>query len=163
MKYEYRISKYDSKYRNSEGVFTNDDWTSIHDVGKTFNKKIFTFPEYKYVESKYLSVIKAICIYENVSNMQIVALEDYFNVCEFCNGSLLTGIDKILEVAKACLREEYWCKLNGNGFFFHFGYDYYLYVCCSLDYEIMNKLVKECGLFVEQMESPYKESGDGSC
>lgn len=161
--YEYRISKYDGKYRDNNGAFTNEEWTSIHDVGKAFNRKIFTLSEYEHTEEKYLSVIKAICINENVCNMQIVMLEDYNNVCRFVNGALLTGIDEILEVAKACLREEYWCKLNGNGVFFHFGYDYYLYVRCSLERKLMNSLAEEQGLFVEPMESPYKDIGDGSC
>lgn len=163
MKYEYRISKYDSKYRDADGVYTNNEWTSIGHVGKMFNNKVFTLPEYEYVESNYLSVIKEICLYENVSNLRIAELEDPFNVCRFRNGSLLNGIDEILEAAKACLREEYWCKLNGNGIFFHFGYDYYLYAHCSLNHEAIYNLVKEYGLFAEQMESPYKKFGDGSC
>lgn len=155
MNYEYRISKYDIKYRNSDGAYNKDEWTSIGDVGKTYDGKVFTMSEYLRVENQYLSFVKNICIIDNISNLQIDGLEDYKHVCTFSDGETLTEIDDILQVAKSCLREMYWCRLVGKNNFFHFGYDYYLYVCCSLNYNAMVDLAGEHGLFVEQMKSPY--------
>jgi hypothetical protein len=158
--YEYRISKFDSKYRNSEGIYTKDEWTSIGDVGKMYDGKTFTMSEYLRVENQYLAFINKICVMDNIRDAQITGLEDYKHVCTFYDGETLTRMDDILKVAKSCLREEYWCRLTMTSNFVHFGYDYYLYICCSLNYNAMVNLAREHGLFVEEMESPYKECED---
>ena len=71
------------------------------------------------------------------------------------NGTALKGIDAIIGVARDCLREKYWCKLSAPKLEFHFGYDYYLYVCSPLDLQQTSVLVNELGLFIESKESPY--------
>lgn len=153
--YEFRISKYNYAYRQN-GIFMKEDWTSISDVGKVYGGKKFTYREYESVEAKYLSLIKLICNELKISHMQITDLEDYSYKCSYSNGTVLKSIDDILNVAKDCLREKYWCKLSSNSHFFHFGYDFYLYVGSTLDYTCLSELAHEVGLFVEAENSPYK-------
>ena len=69
--YKYRISKYNPKFRNSTGKYTNDEWTSISDIGKTYNNKKFTKKEYIITEDKYISAIMLILYKMNIFEMQI--------------------------------------------------------------------------------------------
>lgn len=150
----FRVSKYDEKHR-CDGVYLKNEWTSIGDVGKVFNGKEFGIDEYKKTEGQYLLLIRKLCLKLNVCEMQITDLEDYFSACAHHNGSVLCGMQEILDVIRDCLREKYWCKLSADRLFVHFGYDYYLYIHCPLDSKCMSVLVKDVGLFLEIMDSPY--------
>ena len=148
------VSKYDNSYRKN-GVFLREDWTSISDVGKMFNGEVLKYSEYEYFENLYLSVIEKICLELGVSKMRITDIEDPYNLCVYRSGDVLVGIDAIIDVARDCLREKFWCKLNIDNLFFHFGYDYYLYVGSLLDFQHISKLAHDIGLFVEKKKSPY--------
>ena len=158
MVYCYRISKYDSEYRIN-GVYLRDEWTSISDIGKVYDGKVFTYNEYKDVENSYLSLIKQVCSRLKVVEMRISSLEDYSNNCLYREGYILKGLDSIIDVARDCLREKYWCKLCAPALEFHFGYDYYIYVCSSLDFKQLHHLVNDLGLFIEVKVSPYWHTG----
>ena len=147
-KYEFRISKYNPKYREN-GIFLKNEWTSFNDIGKAYDGKVLCYSEYEQIEKRYLSLIQKLCILLNTSQMQIADLEDPFSICTYVNGSTLNSIDDIAKVAKGCLREQYWCRLNSDRLSFLFGYDFYLYVCSPLDYQHMEDLVLNTGLFIE--------------
>lgn len=152
-KYEFRISKYNRVF--GQEYFLDDDWTSISDIGKVFKGKVLTYSAYEHVENQYLLLISKICSELNVSKMRVTNLENYFNLYNCRNRIVLKSIDEIISVARDCLREKYWCKLTSKTLSFHFGYDYYLYVCSPLDYQFMSCLVRDCGLFIEIKKSPY--------
>lgn len=151
--HSYRISKYDPKYR-VDGIYTRDEWTSMSDIGRTYNGQVVTRDEYDRVETAYLSVVKKLCLLLDIDEIQLTGLEDYFNNCTHCNGAILMGAETIIKVVRDCLREEYWCQLIAPKLEIHFGYDYYLYVCCSLEFEQVNRLALDVGLFVEVKELP---------
>ncbi len=153
--YEFRISKYDYKYRHN-GVYLKEEWTSINDVGKVFEGKMLTDSEYEYYERLYLSFIERVCAQLGITEMFVSCLEDYNNICPYSSGAHIKGTNAIIEVARDCLREKYWCKLVTDICQFHFGYDYYLYLCSSLNYDYVKDLATELGLYVEIKESPYK-------
>lgn len=153
--YEFRISKYDHKYR-TDGVYLKEEWTSISDVGKVFEGKMFTSAEYEHYESLYLSFIESVCAQLDIAEMVVSCLEDYNSICSYNNDASIKGINAIIEVARDCLREKYWCKLVTDVCQFHFGYDYYLYLCSPLNYHYVNDLATERGLYVEIKASPYK-------
>lgn len=155
--YEFRISKYNNDHRKN-GAFLRDEWTSFSDIGKPFNGKKLNYSEYAYTENLYLSLIEKICSLLNVSQMQITELEDYSNICPYSNGRIVDSINEIVKVAQDCLREQYWCKLHSEILSFHFGYDYYLYVCSPLDAQHISNLVLDIGLFVENKKSPYNKN-----
>lgn len=52
-----RITKYNPIYRDDNGYYTLNDWTSFSDIGKEYNNSIFTLEEYIKVENSYLSAI----------------------------------------------------------------------------------------------------------
>jgi hypothetical protein len=48
-----RITKYDPQNRDANGHYTLvDEWTSISDVGKSFQGKILTMEQYLAIEEK---------------------------------------------------------------------------------------------------------------
>ena len=53
------------------------------------------------------------------------------------------------------LREELWCRLEGDRGFVHFGFDYYMYVGVASACPEAQRLAAQLGLFVEEMRSPY--------
>ena len=58
-------------------------------------------------------------------------------------------------VIPSILREEFWCRLEGEGCFLHFGHDYYMYVGVPVPCPESQKLASRLGLFVEEFASPY--------
>jgi hypothetical protein len=46
---------------------------------------------------------------------------------DFNNDSVLP-LDRIGEIIRRILREEFWCRLEGSKGFVHFGWDYYMYI-----------------------------------
>ena len=154
--YQFRVTKYDPKYRIN-GVYCKDEWTSYSDIGKKYNNKIFTITDYLKVEDAYLEVIKTALIKANVCQLKITDLEQFLQH-DYCvsDHEMLTSVDDILGVSRDCLRETVWCKLVGDNFFIHFGYDYYMYIGCCIDKAVMNDIVSQQGLYLELIDtSPY--------
>ena len=149
---QYRVTKYDPKNRVS-GIYTKDEWTSIYDVGKAYNGELFTFAEYLKVEGAYLNTIDSVMQEVNINSVKVKSGERIFSVL---NNSTLDSRDEVLKVAKGVLREDFWCKLESESFFIHFGYDFYMYIGADIDDEKMRKIAEENGLFAERInESPY--------
>ena len=55
--YQYRITKYNPKYRQLDGKYLNNEWTSYSDIGKKYNGKLFTMQNYIEVENSYVTAI----------------------------------------------------------------------------------------------------------
>lgn len=154
---EYRITKYNPKYRLN-GVYQKNEWTSISDIGKSFDDGVLSLEDYLKVENSYiqfcLKAIEAAGISElSVSNPEI-----------YCDGLSLpryvrdTGyIHKIIEW---CLREKCWLKLEAENFFIHFGYDFYLYIGTVVPEEFVARIAQDQNLYCECYHSPYRENGD---
>jgi len=67
----------------------------------------------------------------------------------------------LADVCRLVLREILWCKLEStNGFYIHFGYDYYMYVGSPVSSQRAIDYGKQNGLYVEEMESPYLTAGE---
>jgi len=149
---QYRITKYNPMYRVN-GIYTKDEWTSMYDVGKMYNEKAFTFKEYLAVEKSYLNIIEKVLQELNVKRVGIKQGENMYSKL---NNSLLRSREEVLLVARGCLREEFWCKLESKNFFIHFGYDYYMYIGADIEEEHMFEIAHENGLFSELIQqSPY--------
>ena len=89
----------------------------------------------------------------NINSVKVKSGERIFSVL---NNSTLDSRDEVLKVAKGVLREDFWCKLESESFFIHFGYDFYMYIGADIDDEKMRKIAEENGLFAERInESPY--------
>jgi hypothetical protein len=57
------------------------------------------------------------------------------------------------------LREEFCCRLQNAAGFVHFGWDYYMYIGVPHPCPTAEALALNLGLFVEELDSPYNETG----
>ena len=151
--HQYRISKHPKDIYT--GVSSDDQWTSLSDVGKIFCGKALTYSEYIYTENQYLEFIEWVCKTSGVERLRITNLEDYQGLSHYPNLSWTEGVEQVKAIARDCLREKYWCKLQSRNMFIHFGYDYYLYIGLQVDCTQIYHIASSLGLFVKKMPSPY--------
>ncbi len=165
---DLRITKYNPINRDSSGKYIADEWTSVSDIGQTFSKKIFDVDEYLRIEKNYVNAAVQMVEEFQVSNLRIVEIEEYraFNhlphilvestqyLMESFSSDIVIGKNNIQDIIRLVLRELIWCKVIGDeGFYIHFGYDYYMYIGSDRESDI--KWEKLPGVFVEQFNSPY--------
>lgn len=53
--YGWRIIKYNPAFRDERGAYLKDEWTSVSDVGKSFDGEVLTFEEYYKIENAYVA------------------------------------------------------------------------------------------------------------
>ena len=53
--FEYRVTKYNPAFRESSGAYTQDEWTSVSDIGGFFDGIILTTEDYHRVENAYVA------------------------------------------------------------------------------------------------------------
>ncbi|MDN7240646.1 hypothetical protein QWY14_02540 [Planococcus sp. N028] len=154
-----RVTKYNPQNRDANGHYTLvDEWTSISDVGKSYQGQIFTMEQYLATEEKYIQTVEVLMQKNGVNKLKVVGLENHSHETEL-NLSEGKAIPRNLvkQLVKLILREKVWGKLVvKNQFEIHFGYDYYMYfVGESLTDDIIEELRKIDGLYVEEVRSPY--------
>lgn len=151
---QYRVTKYDPKHR-VDGVYTRDEWTSVSDVGRSYDGQMFTMAEYERVEQQHIAFLCALAERDNAFPLTIRAYEQHHgSERSWLEGRTVTR-DELPALLRAILREECWCRLESRDFFIHFGYEYYLYVGCSFTQEGIAALAAEYALFADPMVSPY--------
>ena len=162
--YCYRITKYNPEFRDKNGRYTQEDWTSISDIGRVFNGETLTKEEYLRIENGYISAIKLTMEENNISTLMINCLEKYYDVSDETYFSpdekeLLAEIkdnmnvskDKIENLIRMTLRELLWCKLKSERVEIEFGYDYYMYIKCDQIKDSTVEFLLSKGIFVELM------------
>jgi hypothetical protein len=163
----YRVTKYNPERRDLDGTFLDEDWTSVSDIGKSFNGAILSKEEYLRTENAYVETANSLISAAAIGSMRITDVEIRTATNEpmhFSDGvwdaSRRTRDDQIVsgqeleKIVRGCLREYLWCRLTGpGGSYIHFGYDYYLYVG-------LPKTAKPAplpnGIYLEQFASPYQ-------
>ncbi|NET61271.1 MAG: hypothetical protein F6K47_35635 [Symploca sp. SIO2E6] len=169
--YQWRVTKYNPRFRNRQGVYQVEDWTCVSDIGKTFNGHRLELEEYLATEERYVLTAMHFLEESGLSSLEVRELEADQEVSPtvkhigldnlLLQGSELHEKQKLskTEIARACrlnLRNLLWCKLEETGkFFIHFGYDYYMYVGSLLPCPDSISYSQEIGIFVETMSSPY--------
>ncbi len=136
----WRITKYNPAFRDNRGAYLKDEWTSVSDVGKPFDGGVLTFEEYHKIEDAYVSTALSYVLEAGLDELTITYLETHrvsearaedsldiaFNPKLARKGIVLSG-EALADVCRLVLREIFWCKLESdNGFYIHFGYDYYI-------------------------------------
>lgn len=117
---EYRVTKYDPAIRSDGGRYT--EWTSVSDVGAAFDGTVLTQTAYEEVEAAYIAVATAFLRETDVASVSIRGLEHRKDgEPPYSEGDSLTLIDAGAIMAKV-LREDLWCRLEGDGAFVHFGW-----------------------------------------
>lgn len=153
--FEFRVTKYDPGHRDGHGVYTQDEWTSVGDVGKQFAGVLLTESEYRRVEDAYATAAVAFLEEAGLQSLAIAGLENHSDVeLPFTEGSEL-GLVDVGEVVRQMLREKFWCRLEGAEGFVHVGYDYYMYIGVPVVCPKAAALARQLGLFVERVKSPY--------
>jgi len=164
---EFRVTRYDPALRRLDGSFGVETWTSVSDIGRSFENHVLTQEEYLAVEDAY---VEAIHLFMDSCNVKTLTLKDlevndesegivslpadhrHSNHESYVAGAQLSG--KTLDgAARLTLREQIWCRLEApGGFFVHFGYDFYMYIGTpgTLGPPGVSSL-----LFVEEFGSPY--------
>ena len=166
--HHWRITKYNPANRDKNDIYQKNEWTSIGDVGNKFGDNEFTFEEYFFYENSYIDAIIRIMCENNIETLKIDTLEkyEYINYNDFVESEskkyfkflkkdILITKEEVIQIAKFALREIVWCKLASEKMFIHFGYDYYMYIGSAKPSEEVLKIIKNNGLFVESMISPY--------
>lgn len=169
---KYRISKYNPKYRNYEGIFLKEDWTSYSDIGKIYNGKIFTKEDYINIEKLYCECIFSIITDLGIKKLVIQKLELYFSLEEIIKllkssdleltyiekqiiNNIMNGMSISLydlnSYLRLLLRECFWCYLVHSKFKITVGYDFYIYLYCnSINLKIIEDYKKK-GIFIENL------------
>jgi hypothetical protein len=166
----WRITKYNPLYRDENDHYLKDEWTSfsdIDDVNLTSEKYLFT-------ENAYVNAVNCFISEMGITSLEVSDLEKYnltdldkkklelfseemINVYNSIRNRDVINIKMVDNICKLALRETLWCKLKyEHGFVVHFGFDYYMYIGCSLKCEKAIEKVNKSGLFVEPCESPYQ-------
>ena len=167
--YQWRITKYNPAYRNEEGHYLRDEWTSVSEIGKSYQGEILTLNDYLQVEKAYVdTVMKFLEVYQ-IERVRLIHLETYgldnvdktsplydpsFDTIPLAEDMLVT-IDQIPIVCKMALRDYIYCQLITEDFFVQFGDDYYLYIGANSIQQEALHFASEQRLFVEQTISPY--------
>jgi hypothetical protein len=152
-----RVTKYDPALRDERGAFVGDDWTSVSDVGATFNGELLTLQHYLEVEARHLQVIAAFLAEAGVDAACVRVPEVYAGARWWpSEGQRLSRLETV-DVVREMLRERGFCRLEAPGaVYIHVGYDYYVYIGGDVPSERSTELARQIGLFVdEQFTSPY--------
>ena len=158
----YRITKYNPEFRDENGFYKKDEWTSISDIGKKFNKIILTKEEYKKTENNYIDAIYEILREKDIKKLKVYDLEinkknlsellaDEKDIIKEINNDKYLALKKSEKIIRLVLREMLWCKFCSElkDIKIEFGYDYYMYVECSKIKESTINIINKKGLFVE--------------
>jgi hypothetical protein len=160
MTFKYRVTKYDPRKRDNEGRYLAEEWTRYSEIGQVIAGRALTVEEYTRIETAYIKAAMNFIAECDVAALTIRGLEnsaghrpDSFELSE---GTRISG-DSLYEALRGLLREEFWCRLEGeHGSYIHVGWDYYLYVGVPCEPSASIEAAQADGLFVELFESPYK-------
>jgi hypothetical protein len=155
--FEYRVTKYDPAFRDRAGRYVRDEWTSFGDIGRPFGGVVLTREEYQRVEDAHVEAALAFLREAGCASLVAAGVENHAgSPLAPAEGDRLAGL-QLGEVVRRLLREEFWCRLEGDGCFLHVGYDYYLYVGVPSPCPQACQLAARLGLFAEEFPSPYRE------
>jgi hypothetical protein len=154
---EYRVTKYNPAFRDQSDAYTKAEWTCFKHIGQTFSGVLLTSDEYERVEEAYVQAALSFLRESGLFSMRVAGLETRTRRLDFQNDSILP-LDRIGEIIRRILREEFWCRLEGSEGFIHFGWDYYMYIGMPHPCPTAQARAAELGLYVEEFASPVRES-----
>ena len=156
--HHFRVTKYDPAYRDASGAYQHDEWTSFSDIGEVFSGTPLTLRTYEETEDAYIRAAVDFLREAGASCLRVVNLE----VQPDAVGAPLEGdtlnLEQISSVLRGLLREDFWCRLEGENVFVHVGWDYYMYIGVPHQCPVAEASARAQGLFVEAFASPYATS-----
>ena len=176
---QWRVTKYDPRYRNRSGVYRREEWTAASDIGRVFNGRPLELAEYLAIEDRYVAAALHFLQESSLSSLQVLDLETNQDTTAATQHGLADILqqaplpyegqwlsdDELARVCRLNLRSLLWCRLQDDGrFFIHFGHDYYMYIGSLSPCTGAIKQATELGLFVESFPSPYGfQSSEEEC
>jgi hypothetical protein len=151
--FEYRVTKYNPRFRDERGAYTRDEWTSVGDIGRVFDGVLLTPEAYQRTEDAY---VEAALAFAREARLSLRVTDPSIG-----NGPSLFGEGMVLGPAefdralRAALRETFWCRFESAAGFVHVGYDYYMYIGVQTDCPKAIAFAAANGLFAEPWISPY--------
>jgi hypothetical protein len=163
----FSITKYNPIYRNEYGHYQHDDWTSISDIGKTFEGIILTYDKYLEVENRYVDSVFCILDFFNVNKVKINHIykfdkksdfKDYnsidlYSTYKIVNtNTVLNNRNQIDDLIRLRLREhivelELVVSITDR-IEILFGFDFYMYLKTNKDVSVLIDKISKLGLFV---------------
>lgn len=161
------VTKYNPILRNEQGHYKKDEWTSMSDIGRIYNGRLFTYEEYieteaKYIEAVFLTMdffrskkIKISHIYKFNSKpffkkRKAENLHDSY--LRFTKGYSITSKEEIEAIIKLRLREligELELIVDSKSRTeILFGFDYYMYLKTNKDITDLVPKIQKLRLFV---------------
>lgn len=152
----YRVTKYNPKFRDVNMHYKREDWTSISDVGESFDGELLTQEIYNRIEFNYIFIATAILLEGNVPFLEVTDLEmrDETNLLGLNQNSIITP-DYWGYFFQKVLREDIWCKFSYGNNYVHFGYDYYMFLGVEIEIEASKILANKLNIFIEDFPSPH--------
>lgn len=172
-----RVSKYDPAFRDANGRYQRQEWTSVSDVGRRFGRVKLSSRDYLRIERAYICLIACFASMPYVGEFRVVGLEvsskggirralaeakemhlDPVAIDRFPIEGERATLGAIGDLVRLALREYLWFRLESlSGHFAYFGYDYYIYVGGPRVKERLIELSHRLGLFAEHVRKPAFE------
>lgn len=162
------ITKYNPKFRNELGHYVKDEWTSISDIGKTYNGKVFTYEKYIEIENLYVEAVFLALNFFKSKSIKITHIfklskkkdfkkyndNDLYNLfTTFENNVLIKDVTLIDQLIRLRLREhiaELEIRIDAKSRTeIIFGFDYYMYINTNKDVIALLKQISNINLFVK--------------
>ena len=154
MRFWWRVTRFDPAHRDARGAYRRDTWTSIGDVGGSFEDGELTLETYLRVEDAYVEAVAAFADGTGAERLVIGELDYGEGLRE---GQVLS-IAEARDVVRRMLREDVSCKLQSpdGRFAVHVGFDLYMYIGSAEPCTAAVRDARASGLFVEEGgSSPY--------
>lgn len=158
MRFEIRVSHHDPDVVQT----ATSSWTSIDDVGRSFDDGVLELVEYERVEQLYLDALAGLL--RDAGEPRLSVSRVHFSPCASDEARSIREGDEVsarraLEICRWQLREEVECRLNSERVSVAFGFDFYMYVAGADLQPSAVARVQESGLFVEfDFPSPYSNT-----
>lgn len=159
------IIKYNPEYRDEEGSYIKNEWTSYSEIGNSFDGQIFTRQQYLKVEEKYVDAFFLVKSFFNTKSIKVIHVfkhsidlsyhdftdndlfETYKNIK---TGDLIVSEDILKNIVILALREYFEVELmveRKSRSEILFGFDYYMYLKTNKNVNDLLKEINEIGLY----------------
>jgi hypothetical protein len=169
----WRISKYDPAFRDQNGIYQRDEWTSASDIGRAFAGETLDLRTYLATEAAYVASVREFMADANLTALRVAWLEPPRLVevlrnhgfpdaadleqlaADFRDGLEVSGA-RLDQVLRLNLRNVLWCWLEEAGrFVVEAGHEYYLHLGTAAPSQRAISRTHELGLFVEEWSDPH--------
>lgn len=140
----FRVSKYNPAMQ--QGV----DWTSIFDVGKYYNGKMFTLEMYKKIEKQYIDFVIEVVQISKIDKVKILYLENADSTPWKAGKQF--DIGQISSFIQDCLEERCWGQFIADQLIWECGYDFYMHIGTYLCIDQIRCIASKHELFVENWD-----------